>query len=155
MYFYCFSKLCSWQLLLNINIWRIFFSLAVHNFPAMLMKMLIYVSLRTKFPYLELFCSAFSPHSDSVRREIRSISPYSVWMRENADSNNSERGHFSRSVWFWFWNSLRKVFNTKRYWYHWYLKGLYQAKIVFQLTILRIKIKKTISLSEKKRSTNF
>ena len=113
MYFYCFSKLCSWQLLLNINIWRIFFSLAVHNFPAMLMKMLIYVSLRTKFPYLELFWSAFSPHSDSVRREI--LSPYSVWMRENADSNNSERGHFSRSVWFWFWMKfLKKSFQYKK-----------------------------------------
>ena len=30
--------------------------------------------------------------------EIPSISPYSVQMRENADQNNSEYGHFSRSV---------------------------------------------------------
>ena len=33
-------------------------------------------------------------HSDSILR----ISPYSVWMRENADQNNSEYGHFLRSV---------------------------------------------------------
>ena len=49
-----------------------------------------------KSPYLELFWSAFS----SIRteyREIRSISPNSVQMRENADQNNSEYGHFSRS----------------------------------------------------------
>ena len=30
--------------------------------------------------------------------EIRSISPYSAWMRENTDQNNSEYKHFSRSV---------------------------------------------------------
>ena len=35
-------------------------------------------------------------HSDRI--EIRSISPYSVRMRENADQNNSECGQFSRSV---------------------------------------------------------
>ena len=29
--------------------------------------------------------------------EIRSISPYSLQMRENADQNNSEYGHFLRS----------------------------------------------------------
>ena len=27
-----------------------------------------------------------------------SVFPYSVWMRENIDQNNSEYGHFSRSV---------------------------------------------------------
>ena len=31
-------------------------------------------------------------------REILCISPYSVGMRENADQNNSEYGHFLRSV---------------------------------------------------------
>ena len=30
--------------------------------------------------------------------EIRSISPYSVWMWENTDQNNSDYGYFSRSV---------------------------------------------------------
>ena len=34
-----------------------------------------------------------------ILHEIRSISPYSVRMRENADQNNSEYGHFLRSVW--------------------------------------------------------
>ena len=28
------------------------------------------------------------------------ISPYSVWMRENTDQNNSEYGHFLHSVFF-------------------------------------------------------
>ena len=37
------------------------------------------------------------PHSDWIRR-VRSISPYSVEIRENADQNNSEYGNFLRSV---------------------------------------------------------
>ena len=55
------------------------------------------LTLRKKCPYSELFWSAFS----CIRTEygeIRSISPYSVRMRENVDQNNSEYGHFSRSV---------------------------------------------------------
>ena len=30
-------------------------------------------------------------------REVHRIFPYSVWMQENADQNNSEYGHFFRS----------------------------------------------------------
>ena len=40
------------------------------------------------------------PHFSRIRTEcgeIRSISPYSVRMRENADQNNSEYSHFLRS----------------------------------------------------------
>ena len=47
-------------------------------------------------PYSELFWSEFS----RIRTEygdILLISPYSVQMRENADQNNSEYRHFSRS----------------------------------------------------------
>ena len=44
-------------------------------------------ALRKKYPYSELFWSAFS----RIRTE------YSVEMRENTDQNNSEYGHFSRS----------------------------------------------------------
>ena len=49
--------------------------------------------------YSELLWSVFS----SIRtaygdyRDILRISPYSVWMWENADQNNSEYGRFSRS----------------------------------------------------------
>ena len=53
-------------------------------------------TLRKKCPYSELFWSAFS----NIRieyGEIRSISLYSVQMRENPDQNNSEYSHFSRS----------------------------------------------------------
>ena len=57
------------------------------------------LSLRKKCPYTEIFWSAFS-HIRTKHGEIRSISPYSLRMRENLDQNNSEYGHFSRSVWF-------------------------------------------------------
>ena len=56
------------------------------------------LSLRKKCPYLELFWFAFS-RIRTEYEEIRIISPHSVRMRENADQNNSEYGHFSRSVW--------------------------------------------------------
>ena len=55
------------------------------------------MTLRKKCPYSELFWSAFS-HIRTQYEEIQSISPYSVRMRENADQNNSEYGHFLRSV---------------------------------------------------------
>ena len=51
---------------------------------------------RKKRPHSEIFWSAFS----CIRTEYaenRSISPYSVRMRENTDQNNSEYGHFLRS----------------------------------------------------------
>ena len=53
------------------------------------------LSLREKCPYSEFFCSVYS----SIRteyREIQSVSPYSVQMRENMDQKNSE--YFFRSV---------------------------------------------------------
>ena len=51
---------------------------------------------RKKCPYLELFWSVFC-RIWTEYGEIQSISPYSVQMRENADQNNSEYGHFLRS----------------------------------------------------------
>ena len=53
-------------------------------------------ALRKKRPYSELFWSVFS-RIRTEYGEIRTFSPYSVRMRENADRNNSEYGHFSRS----------------------------------------------------------
>ena len=53
--------------------------------------------MRKKCPYPEFFWSAFS-RIRIVYGEILRISPYSVQMRENADQNNTEYGHFSRSV---------------------------------------------------------
>ena len=52
--------------------------------------------MRKKCPHSELFCSVFS-RIRTEYGEIRSISPYSVRMRENTDQNNSEYGHFLRS----------------------------------------------------------
>ena len=47
-----------------------------------------FITLRKKCPYWELFSAVFS----RIRTE------YSVRMWENTDQNNSEYGHFSRSV---------------------------------------------------------
>ena len=55
------------------------------------------MKLRKKCPFSEIFWSLFFCICIKYR-EIRSISPYSVPMRENADHKISEYGHFSRSV---------------------------------------------------------
>ena len=63
------------------------------------------ITLHKKCPYSELFWSAFS----CIRTEygkIRSISLYSIRMRENADQNNSENGCFFTSDWTHDWNQL-------------------------------------------------
>ena len=43
-------------------------------------------------------CPYFPSRISTEYREIRSIYQYSVQIWENADQNNSEYGHFSRSV---------------------------------------------------------
>ena len=55
---------------------------------------MVWLTLRKKWSYSELFWSAFS-RIWTEYGEIGSISPYSVRMRENADQNNSEYGHFA------------------------------------------------------------
>ena len=54
-------------------------------------------TLRKKCPYSELFWSVFS-RIRTEYAEILNISPYSVRIWENTDRKNSEKGHFSRSV---------------------------------------------------------
>ena len=69
----------------------------------------MWLTLRKKCPYSELFWSAFS----WIRTEygkIRIISPYWVQMRENTDHNNSEYGHFSRSLTFLCFRMANKNF---------------------------------------------
>ena len=56
-----------------------------------------FLSLRKKYPYSELFWSVFSRILTEYG-DIRSISQYSVQMRENTDQNNYDYGHFSRSL---------------------------------------------------------
>ena len=51
------------------------------------------MSLHEKCPYSEIFWSAFSGIQTEYG-EILCTFPYSVRMRENADQNNSEQGHF-------------------------------------------------------------
>ena len=53
--------------------------------------------LREKCLYLGFFWSVFFRIRTGYG-EIRSISPYSVRMRENRDQENSEYGHFSSSA---------------------------------------------------------
>ena len=59
--------------------------------------------LQKECPYLELCWSVFSRIRTEYREirsrdgEVRSISPYSVEIRENEDQHNSECGHFLRS----------------------------------------------------------
>ena len=68
--------------------------------PAKLIQVFIslfQITLREKCPYSGFFCSVFSCFLTEYG-EIRSISLYSVWIRENRDQKNSEYGHFSRSV---------------------------------------------------------
>ena len=55
------------------------------------------LTLRKKWPYSELFWSAFS-HIRTEYGELRSTSSYSVRVRKNSDQNNSAYGHFLRSV---------------------------------------------------------
>ena len=60
------------------------------------MQKLLFI-LREKCPYSEIFWSVFS-RIQTEYGEIWSTSPYSVRMWENTDQENSEYGHFSRSV---------------------------------------------------------
>ena len=62
-------------------------------FPALLYST---YTLHEKCPYSEFFWPVFS-YTRTEYGEIRSISPYSVQMRENTDQKNSEYGHFWRS----------------------------------------------------------
>ena len=55
------------------------------------------LAIREKRPYSELFWFTFSKIRTEYG-EIRSISPYSVRMRENAVQNTSKYGHFLGSV---------------------------------------------------------
>ena len=54
-------------------------------------------TLRENFPYSELFWAVFSRIRTEYGEMLR-ISLYSVRMLENTDQNNSEYGHFLRSV---------------------------------------------------------
>ena len=56
-----------------------------------------FLKLQEKCPYSVFFWTVFSAIRAEYR-EIRSISPYSIEMRENTDQKNSKYGYFSRSV---------------------------------------------------------
>ena len=98
-------------------------------------------TLREKWPYSELFWSAF-PRIRTEYGEMRIIPPHSVRMPENADQNNSKYGHFSRS------NKLQVIlgpwwfqYNNISEWSFWsfYLSFIYIIKtLLLYITIIII-----------------
>ena len=96
----------SWRRLENVSTRAVFLKSSWWSFEAVLkafgksLEGVLKTSLRKKCPYLELLWFVFSRiWTEYVG--IRNISPYSVRMRENADQNNSEYRHFSRSACDW------------------------------------------------------
>ena len=74
-----------------------------------------------KCPYPELFWFVFS-RIRTEYGEILRISPYSVQMQENMDQNNSEYGHFLRSVVSDYTWKAEDSYQTQGTWYIVYLK---------------------------------
>ena len=78
----------------------------------MIAKLSLTYALRKKCPYTELFWSSFSRIWTDYG-VIRSISLYSVRMRENADQYNSEYGHFLHSDgWLTYIKQMEKMSKT-------------------------------------------
>ena len=99
-------------------------------------------SLRKKCPYLELFWSAFS-HIWTEYGEIQSISPYSVWMWENANQSNSEYRHFVCSA------SQSRIFHKMSCETFWMLVSahVYRTHFEFTQNLLATKMWKNVSFS--------
>ena len=69
-------------------------SMSQNNVPhAHTIQIAFLITLREKCPYSELFCFVFS-RIRTEYGEMRSISLYSVPMRERTDQNKSEYGRF-------------------------------------------------------------
>ena len=75
----------------------LFHSLQSHDSYLKNVRKNVSISLQKKCPFSELFWCAFSRIRTKYEEMLR-ISPYSVRMRENADQNNSEYGHFLRCI---------------------------------------------------------
>ena len=75
----------------------LFHSLQSHDSYLKNVRKNVSISLQKKRPFSELFWCAFSRIRTKYEEMLR-ISPYSVRMRENADQNNSEYGHFLRCI---------------------------------------------------------
>ena len=72
-----------------------------------MIEFLSFCTLGKKCPCSELFWSTFSDIRTEYR-EIRSIPPYSVQMRENADRNNPEYSTFHAVTLSMEWNKRNK-----------------------------------------------
>ena len=80
-----------------------------------------------KCPYSELFWSAFFPHFLAFR--LNTLSVFSP-MRENADQNNSEYGHFLRSRKLTHTNAISNGFFQK----------LFRALLAFTAFLYRVSL---------------
>ena len=89
-----------------------------YNSVLLQFSIFLQIALREKCLYSDSFCSVFS-RIRAGYRILRSISPYSVWLRENTDQKNSEYGHCLRSVY--------QPPNWKSFWYISYCFHLFNA----------------------------
>ena len=100
---YTYETRFSWQnLLVSQFYWELIFESQLFQFKQLIFLEVLSIksnmsfTLREKCPYSEFFWSAFS-RIWTEYGEIRSITSYSVQMRENTDPENSEYEHFSWS----------------------------------------------------------
>ena len=91
-------------------------------------------ALRKQCPYSEVFWYAFF-RIRTEYGEIRSISPDSVQMRENADQNNSEQGNFSRSAINYFCKTLHRRGLTGFFEIHLFLRKFSEEKSCNNTTV--------------------
>ena len=92
-----------------------------------------FLTLREKCPYSQFFWSVFS-RVWTAYGEIRSISPYSVRMRENTDQKNSEYGHFTCSACYQHYHGeMTMHFYIYQ---HFMFQNLWDAEIMFFFLVL-------------------
>ena len=84
-------------LLIKTPKWRECLYFQLGNISHICLLTLLLILLREKCPYSELFWSAFFRFRTEYG-EILHISPYSIWIQENTDQNNSKYGQFLCSV---------------------------------------------------------
>ena len=88
------------QKLTDTNLVQAWYPISLQNF-----RKILWVDLINKYATVRptVYRSIYA------QWKIRSISPYSVQMRENTDRNNSENGHLPSSGWvtYRFWYSIR------------------------------------------------
>ena len=88
-YFFAYS-IYLWYFL-NYPMSCIFFSISIRH------DVILVLLFSVSWPSSTVFWPSSTTHCVKSVGEIRSTSPYSVWMQKNADQNNSEYRHFLRT----------------------------------------------------------